>query len=132
MTEYVESTGLEPERASWADVPDARYNLGILPGLYRRLARWNFGDPIVKRTVTSTGPTDVQRLPDAPGAVAAVAFLSGSDIIYTVDGSVPDAAGTDVISLGSRITITGMPSIKGFQFASRFAATTTLSVTYYT
>ena len=101
-----------------------------LPALYKRLAASLLGDPCGYAVVASTGSTDVHGLARNDLAVAVVAYVSGGSIIYRVDGTLPAAAGDQLIQAGSTITLTGFATLQGFQFAGA-AGAATLFLTYY-
>lgn len=101
-------------------------NAGPLGSLLLRLARFLGGDPMVPINVTSTGAANTQVLPDAPGAQSAVVQVSGAGISYRVDGGDPASGGGVSVAAGSYITLTGIPTIKGFRFVSAIAANATL------
>jgi len=99
--------------------------------LYTRLLRAFAGDPVFYGILVSTGTGDVKMLPDYPDVRQCVAYVSGNDIIYRVDGQPPTPAGDQRMQAGSTFTLTGMPTVKGFQFASAIAGNATIFFTYY-
>jgi hypothetical protein len=92
-------------------------HVGIFGSLLIRLARFLGGDPSLQVAVTSTGIGNTQTLPDNTPALSAVLTVAGSAINYRMDGA-PPTVNDPLIPLGSIITITGVPSLKGFTFAS--------------
>jgi hypothetical protein len=120
-----------PDRSSPHDVDDPRGERGTMVPLYTRLMRAFAGDPTQYYTAISTGPTVIQTLGNPVDARQAVLYVSGGSIIYRVDGSSPSATGDQVITQGSTITLTGKPSILGFQWAAAVAGSVTLYGTFY-
>jgi hypothetical protein len=120
-----------PDRASQHDVDDPRAGRGTMVPLYTRMMRYFAGDPVSYQALVSTGTGNVQVLPDYPDVRQVVAYVAGNDILYRVDGGIPNPAGDQRIQQGSTITLTGMPTIKGFQFVSAVAGNATLFCTYY-
>jgi len=120
-----------PDRASWADVDDPRGNRGTMVPLYTRMMRAFQGDPVGYGVLTSTGTGNVLLLPDNNDVRSVVAYVSGNDILYRVDGLPPTPTGDQKIQTGSTFTLTGMPTIKGFQFCSAVAGNATIFFTYY-
>jgi hypothetical protein len=106
--------------------------VGLWGGLLLRLYRFLGGDPSVAVAVTSAGSADPHGLPDNVPAHSAVLHVQGNAVAYTMDGTVPLAASSPQISEGSIITLTGQPSIKGFQFCSAVAGAATITGYYYT
>jgi hypothetical protein len=106
-------------------------HVGILGSLLMRLARFLGGDPSAPISVTSTGTGNPQLLPDNTPALSAVLHVTGNNIIYRMDGQPPAIANDPVIQVGSIITITGRPSLRGFQFASAVAGSATLTGSFY-
>jgi hypothetical protein len=130
--ELAELFGMNPpDRASIADVDDPRANRGTMVPLYTRMMRAFMGDPVFYGTIVSTGTGDVHGLPDYPDVRQCVIHVAGNDIIYRVDGQAPTPAGDQTIQVRSVVTLTGLPTIKGFQFASAIAANATIFFTYY-
>jgi hypothetical protein len=119
------------DRASWHDVDDPRGERGTMVPLYTRLMRSFAGDPTQYYTGTSTGPTAIETLGNPVDARQAVLYVAGGNIIYRTDGSSPAAAGDQTIQQGSTITLTGKPSILGFQWAAAVAGSVTLYGTFY-
>lgn len=120
-----------PDRASQGDVDDPRANRGTMVPLYTRLMRAFQGDPVFYGTLVSTGTGNVLTLPDYPDVRSCVIYVAGNDIIYRADGTSPNPAGDQTIQRGSTVTLTGLPTIKGFQFASAVAGNATIFFTYY-
>ena len=130
--ELDELVGLNPQdRSSQADVDDPRGERGTMVPLYTRFMRANAGDPCGYQTITSTGTGNVQTLQNVPDARQALIHVAGNDILYRVDGAPPTAAGDQRIQQGSVVTLTGKPTILGFQFVSAVAGNATIFVTYY-
>lgn len=120
-----------PDRAGQYDVDDPRPERGTMVPLYTRMMRAFQGDPIGYGTITSTGTGNVQTLPNKDDARTCVVYVAGNSIIYRVDGSSPAASGDQTIQEGSTVTLTGKPTILGFQFASAVAGNAILYFTYY-
>ncbi len=120
-----------PDRASAYDVDDPRPGQGTMVPLYTRLLRAFSGDPVLYGTIVSTGTGDVHTLPDHADARQAVIHVAGNNILYRVDGLPPTPAGDQTVQQGSVLTLTGQPTIKGFQFASAVAGNATIFFTYY-
>jgi len=130
--ELEELFGHNPQdRASLRDVDDPRGERGTMVPLYTRLMRAYAGDPLLEIIPTSTGPAQVMTLGNPADARQAVIYVSGGNIIYRVDGVPPLAAGDSVIQQGSTITLTGKPTILGFQAAAQSAGLVTLFCTFY-
>jgi|SRR5271169_2243182 len=130
--ELAELFGLNPpDRSSPYDVDDPRANRGTMVPLYTRLMRAFSGDPVFYGTLTSTGTGNALTLPDYPDIRSAVLYVSGNDILYRVDGAAPTPTGDQRIQQGSTVTLTGTPTVKGFQFASAVAGNATIFFTYY-
>ena len=130
--ELDELIGLNPQdRASIYDVDDPRGERGTMVPLYTRLMRAFAGDPTLYYTATSSGTGNVQTLPNAPDARQFVGYVSGGNIIYRVDGLPPVAAGDQLIQQGSTITLTGKPTMLGFQWAAATAGGATIYGTFY-
>lgn len=130
--ELAELLGDNPQdRASIWDVDDPRPERGTMVPLYTRFMRFLQGDPCYYATVSSTGPSNpVAGCTNVPGARSCVIYVAGGNIIYRTDGQVPTAAGDQTIQQGSTITLTGKPTMLGFQFAGASGAVT-LYMTYY-
>lgn len=130
--ELAELFGHNPQdRASIYDVDDPRPERGTMVPLYTRWMRFLQGDPCGYASYTSTGltaPTGLTAIP--AGARCAVAYVSGGNIVYRVDGTIPTSAADQTIQEGSTITITGRPTMMGFQFCG-VSESVTLYVTYY-
>lgn len=130
--ELAELLGHAPQdRASIYDVDDPRAERGTMVPLYTRLMRAFQGDPISYGTLTSTGTGNVQGLENVADARSCVIYVAGNSIIYRVDGTAPNPAGDQTIQQGSTVTITGKPTMLGFQFASAVAGNATIYFTYY-
>jgi hypothetical protein len=130
--ELAELFGANPQdRASIYDVDDPRPERGSMVPLYTRLMRAFAGDPCSYYSVPSTGPTNIQELTNVPGARQFVGYVSGGNIIYRVDGTPPAAAGDQTIQEGSTITITGKPTMLGFQWAAQTTGGAQIYGTYY-
>lgn len=104
---------------------------GVLGGLLLRLARFLGGDPALYVLVTSTGTGNPQGLPDSTTMQTAVLHVQGNPIAYRVDGGTPNPATDAIVQVGSVLTLTGFPTMKGFQFCSTVAAPATLVGAYY-
>ena len=130
--ELEELIGIAPQdRASVYDVDDPRPERGTMVPLYTRWMRFLQGDPCWYATYTSTGPTNPVAIGgNIPGARSCVIYVAGGNIIYRVDGQTPTAAGDQTIQQGSTVTLTGKPTMLGFQFAGSVGAVT-LYATYY-
>ena len=103
----------------------------VLGDIILRLARFLGGDPAGPISVTSTGVANTQILPDLPGVQSAVVQVSGNGINYRTDGGDPGVGGGVFVPVNSYITLTGVPTIKGFRFVSAVAGNATLNGTYY-
>lgn len=106
--------------------------VGIGGSLLMRLFRFLSGDPSAPIVVTSPNNTTPVSLPDNTPAFSAVFTVSGNPIRYTMDGTNPNNANAAIIPIGSIVTLTGQPSIKGFQFVSTALGGSSISGYYYT
>jgi hypothetical protein len=89
------------------------------------------GDPTQYYSQASTGPTNVQTLPNAVGARQFVGYVSGGNVLYRTDGTTPAAAGDQLIQQGSGFTLTGKPTMLGFQWAAATVGGATIYGTFY-
>lgn len=112
-------------------IPYNEPNIGPGVPLYQRFMRSLAGNPCGYVTAASAGPTDPHGLGDNSDARQAVLYIGGGDIIYRTDGGLPTAAGDQLIQRGSTVILTGMPTIKAFQFAAAVAGAVTVFCTYY-
>jgi hypothetical protein len=130
--ELEELIGRNPQdRASSRDVDDPRAERGTMIPLYTRWMRFLQGDPIQYQTASSTGPSNpVSLAANVADARSCVIYVAGGNIIYRTDGTAPAAAGDQTIQEGSTVTLTGKPTMLGFQFAGAVGAVT-LYMTYY-
>ena len=120
-------TGLIRLAASFVGQED----VGVLGSLLLRLARYLGGDPSLYVLVTSTGTANSVGLPDNTPAQSATLHVTGNPICYRTDGS-PAIAGTDAqLPTGTIITLTGTPTLKGFQFCSAVAGNASLVGEYF-
>lgn len=114
-----------------AATPLNEANFGPGVPLYQRFMRSLAGNPCGYATSASTGPADVHGLADNSDARQCVIYVAGGDIIYRVDGGTPTPAGDQTVAAKSTIVLTGMPTIKAFQFAAAAAGAVTLFYTFY-
>jgi hypothetical protein len=89
------------------------------------------GDPIGYYNLVSTGVAVVQALGNPADARSFIGYVSGGDILYRVDGSVPNATGDQLIQSGSTFTLTGKPTILGFQWCAAATGSVTIFGTFY-
>lgn len=104
----------------------------VAGGLVERAARYLSGDPAGNIFATSPNFTVPSILPDLPGVKSALVYVDNSSINARWDGSVPVADSDFFIPQGSYIILTGVPSIKGFQFVSVGLAAANLFGCYFT
>lgn len=107
----------------------AQEHVGIFGGLLLRLARFLQGDPTLYLSVVSAGGAQVG-LPDNTPAATAVLVVTGTPILFRLDGGQLLAADAQ-LPVGAVITLTGTPTIKGFRFASVTSGTATLVGSYF-
>ena len=107
-------------------------HVGAVGGLVVRLARFLGGDPITSFLVTSANPGAPAFLPDSPGALSATFVVQGNPISYTLDTSAPVNGTSPSLPVGTVITLTGLPSIKAFQFASTQFGNASVNGVFYT
>ena len=126
---------------SWGSVPEGlrrlaesmfgQESVGIGGSLLHRLFRYLGGDPSASFGVTSTGTGDVHGLPDNTPAESASFVVQGNAIAYTLDGSVPNAALSAVIPVGSTVLLTGQPTLKAFRFVSTSFSGSSVNGNYF-
>lgn len=105
-------------------------HVGILGGLLIRLARFLQGDPALQFIATSANFATPATLPDNTVASTAVLHVQGNPCNYRVDGQQPN--GNDpLLPVGSVITLTGTPTIKGFVFVSSSVGASNLTGAYF-
>ncbi len=107
--------------------PDVGYAIGVIP----RLARYLLGDPVKYFNVSSANFNTPVTLPDDPRAKSAVLQVIGQACFYRTDGTIPATSNEQTIPAGSIVTLTGMPTIKGFVFSAVSISTCFIAVTYY-
>jgi hypothetical protein len=112
-------------------IPANEANLGPGVPLYQRFMRALAGNPVFYGSAVSTGPADPHGLADYPDVRQAVLYVAGGDILYRVDGGLPNPAGDQTVQQRSTIILTGQPSVKAFQFAAAVAGNVTVFFTYY-
>jgi hypothetical protein len=111
--------------------PDKRRLPGKFASLWQRLERHFPGDSIRQFTGASTGPTNAQTLPDHPYAMAAHLYVVTGPIIWRDDAAAPVLGVDELVMQGSYIDISGIASIKQFQWASGFAGSSVIVGHYF-
>ena len=109
----------------------SRPDIGMLPGLFERMARYFQGDPISPIVVSSTGVANLVSLPNEPRAKSAYLYVTAGAITWRVDGGQLVAGAGAQLATGASIVLTGQRSIQGFQFCSTLAGTTNVYGTYF-
>ncbi len=108
-----------------------RSDIGDTRGVIQRLLAYLGGNPVTYFNRTSVSNVDFQRLPDESRAMQAVLQVTVAPIIYRTDGTNPGGATEQILTVGTIITLTGQPSIKGFVFAASGAAAASVAINYY-
>lgn len=110
---------------------DYRADVGYAVGIIPRLSRYLLGDPVKYFSVSSPNFSTPTVLPDDPRAKSAVIQVIGERCTYRLDGTTPALANEQILQIGTVVTLTGMPTIKGFVFQSVSLNTSVLAVTYF-
>lgn len=129
MSDFGFDDGLPLDVAA-SQVPDARANVGRFPVLATRLFEFLPGHPIkLQMLAGAVAAGSLTQVPD--DALSAVVQVQDNPVRYTLDGTTPTAAVGHRAAVGDVLTITGHPTLKGFQFVNEGVGVANLAVTYF-
>ncbi len=126
-----ELSELKGRQALWTAITGNLERWGGRLPLLSRMMRYFGGDPAAYFTVTSATSAAVTALPDHPYAESAHFYVSDNSLFYRVDGGNPVVNADFFVAQGSIVTLTGLPTIKGFRFISAAAAPCNLFGQFY-
>lgn len=131
MTEMQPPQGIVESLFDSRPVFDSREDIGAMTGYVERALRYFAGDPIRIVQVTSASFNAPQGLPDESRARSALVHITGAPCFYGTDGTSPVLTNGQTVPVGTIFTLTGQPTLRGFQFAAIALVACIANVTFY-